>query len=525
MSDSLRDKLLRTRAGYLEEQKYHRFLLDSYAGSGGFRGRIKQCDHELGSAATCYPIVHDTYLDRYPREDSEKFNRRIEVATYLNFVEALTDLKIAFMLAKPFSVENLPDSVREWRRNVDGQGTTLERMRQRVTLRSAVVGWCPTVVEMPDVPEGTVTAAQARAVGVTGPKLVPLFPANLTEWESEDASFVWAKVKTDHVTRPDPLGDERRFSRVTLWTSDSFAVYEIPSEGNGEPTLTKQGQNRLGQVPITICRQKEAQDSHIIGLPMHGQVALVSRRLFNLCSELDENLRSHAFPILVLARPISQVTGDTEEEDDLTIGTENALELDQTASRQHYFLAPPADIAASFETRIEATIREIYRMARTEHVRPSGVADATGIARRYAFAATNAAIASFAANVAIWEEDTYRLVAKALNVPEAQIDKIRVIAPTDFDVEDLDAEIKQALDALTAELGNTAGKAIKMRLVQQLLPNVEDDTLATIEEELDQQAVEKASMAAFAQDGIAAAADAQANQVAQQQQPPVPPGQ
>lgn len=506
MSMTTRQKLERTRTGYEAEKKVHRFLLDAYTGEGGFGGRFRADHDTLGGAHACYGAgAVESYLDRYKREDDEKFSNRDKVSYYLNYVEAITDLKIAFMLAKPFSAENLPEKIAAWRQNVDGQGTTMDRARLRASTRAAIFGYCPTIVDSDPTPANVTTAAQAKEAGLTGPRLTLLFPANLTQWQANGADISWVKIRTDHCELANPLDEEaREYARIDVWETPSaktvtVSTYELDKKSQGEPGSPRVIPTDGPRIPLAILRHKEAEDNAIVGLPMHAQVSKVARRLFNVCSELDENQRAFAFPILVMALGITQKDDEENGDSEVVIGTDNALSLNEEASQKHYLMGPPANIAESQLKLIEFLIREIYRMARTEHVRPAGVADATGIARRYAFAATNAAIAAFAANVALWEREVYVLVGRVLGISEDELDKIRVVAPTEFDIEDLDAEIKHALDSITASLGATATKAIKSRLAKQLLPNADEKTLAKIDEELEQAAVEDEADKAFDQ--------------------------
>lgn len=511
MAMSLREKLLRKRKGYDEERRQHRFLLDAYTGEGGFAGRFRgDCTDLAGAQAAYGDLVPETYLDKYSREEKSKLDERDKVSYYLNYVEALTDLKIAFMLAKEFQVDGLPDEIGEWRNDVDGQGMTMERARLRASVRSAILGWCPTIIDRGKVPEGVATLAQARTAGVADPRLTFLFPANLTQWGLDGEEMRWLKVRTDHSELESALADEEKeYTRVDVWERDFGIVstYTLPkkSDSVSEPEVTPFAQGETRAIPVAICRHKESEDDPIRGLPMHGQVSRVARRLFNICSELDENLRGFAFPILVQSEGIDPADDEQKGDSELVIGVGNALTINEDAKQPHYYLAPPASICEGFEKRIEALVREIYRMARTEHVRPAGVADATGIARRYAFAATNAAIASFAANVARWEQEVYVHVGRSLGVSEEKLAAIRVVAPTEFDIEDLDTAIKQTLDAITAGLGPTATSKLRQRLVRQVVPGLDEKTLKKVDGEIEKAAKDAAALVeddnAFGQSG------------------------
>lgn len=500
MALTIRDKLLRTRQGFEVERNWHRFLIDAYQGTGGFEGRIKRPDSELGSAASCYGCGCGdvSYLDRYHREDEEKFKSRLLVAHYLNYVGALTELKVNFMLRKGFDIDGLPDELVSWRSNVDGDGNSMERMRKRVATWAAVLGWVPTPVDMPQLPDGLLTRAQA---GEVAPRVTLMYPANLTDWALDGPDFKWAKLQADYSELETwDADDVRRYSRITIWTPSGWELWEVDQDETRSAVRVGDGTHPFRRVPIPVCRHKEAEGAPVFGLPMHGDVALEARRLFNLCSEFDETLRAHGFPTLVLAEEIGEPSDEPDGGDDRTVGTKNALLLDQNASQKHYYLEMSGAIAEAFETRIENTIREIYRMARVSYERPSGNEE-SGIARKHAFAATNAAIADFAGNLAMWERDVYILAGRGLGLSEEKLQRIRVVAPTDFDVEDLDSEMRRLLDSLNARLGPTAEKIIRMHIARRVIPDMSPEIEERIVEDLERQAVEDQAFDAFRRSG------------------------
>lgn len=492
MAETREQALVRTRDGYMEERAWHRFQIDAYTGGGGFGGRIHSPDLELGSIAGVYPAIKGSYLDKYPREDSDKFLRRIEVAHYVNYIEPLTDLKCGLAMSKPFVVEGLPDAIAEWKLDVDGRGTSFAAMRERLVKRAALVGWAPTLIDSPRAAEGVVTAAQAKEAGIA-PRLIPLFPGNLTEWSVDNGVLRWVKIRNDYCDRERFDAPETRYAIVDVWTDSEVMRFRLVKDkiASEEQIL------RSGQIPLTILRHKPAEDDAVIGLPMNGQVAIEARRLFNLCSALDEALDASCFPLLVMVDTLDPNTNAPDGGSEITLGAGNALTLPADSKNQHYYLAPPAEVFAAFEKRIEETVKEMYRQGRVEFVRPSGSQNESGIARKHAFQQTNTAIEAFAKNIAQWEQDTYVAVGRALSIDEAKLSKIRVIAPDDFDVDDIDAALKQVEAATNLKLGATFNATIKKRIAGELLPDLSEETKAVIDDEIDAAEQNAASVEAF----------------------------
>ena len=105
--------LRRERPDYLEEAQSHKFFLDAIFGTGGFRGKHgATSSSQLGWAAEAYSLVltasspnaagvlnkeRDTYLDQFPREEIAKFDRRIDIAHYTNYVGPILDLLLSYI--------------------------------------------------------------------------------------------------------------------------------------------------------------------------------------------------------------------------------------------------------------------------------------------------------------------------------------------------------------------------------------------------------------------------------------------
>lgn len=501
--DELLRALERTRAGYSDERAWHRFLLDAYTGGGGFQGSVRQPDvgwwgaaaeryapWGVGSTSSAGPSA-ETYLDRFPREDEPKFHARKAVAHYSNYVEPLTNLKISYLLRKPFAYEKQPAELAAWRENLDGRGTTWRELRPLVALMAAIWGWTPVLIDMDPAAPG-MSRAQADAAGVGRPRFVPLTPAALVDFLWRDGDWVWAKIRTDHVEQLTWNSEPIEVARYATWTPRDVTVFEVRSDAKGAKSVTQAppAPNPFGRVPLAIFKHHVSPGDDVRGLPMHGAVAKKSKRLFNLDSELDEHIRGQVFALLVLASK-----GRTDQ-GEIQVGTDNAIYLDADSSQKHYYLSPDTGVAATLETRIENVVREIYRMARVEYARATASA-VSGIARAYEFGQTNRALADFANELARGEEWMDSLVWAGLGKDPAALKGYRAVAPDNFDVEDLAQELKAALDAVSLKIGPTATKRLKLRVVQRLLPQLSADDLSAIEGELDEVAAQEEADAAM----------------------------
>lgn len=512
MADLL-EQLRRTRADYLASCVLDRFALDSYTGGGGFAGRIKPAEYgsfgsigSFGAAQTsaAYRPAREhnqaeTYLDRFPRETEKKFDGRKQVAHYPGYVRTLTDLKLSFLLRKEFDRQG-DDAWADWYDNTDGAGTTWREALPMTVLRAAVLGWCPCLIDAPEGGEGgggTISTAQARAAGIASPRLIPLFPANVVDSQvGQDGVLDWVKLRTDSVERDSWDSEPAAVETYTIWTRSTWSRFVVRTRENGAAAVEdvrRDVPHGWGRVPLAILRHSPSPDDPIRGIPMHGDVAVLARRLFNLLSERDESLRGQVFALLTMAQNFSQQgpqdptrapAGATSP-----VGTTNVLEY-------HYewpapsFIAPPGSVITTYNDVISATVAELYRLARAEFSR--GVASATsGVARSYEFAQTNRAIHDYALQVSRWWEDVLDLTGMTLGIGDETREAVRITPPESFDVEDLQGEIEQATAALALSLGVTADMEIKRRVVGRLLSNLDDETRDKIDEDLEADAAAK----------------------------------
>ena len=472
-------KLRATRSDYQDEVDWGAFLLDAYAGTGGFAGKVKpNAMSALGWAAEAYgaraPALsrnYGYYLDQYPREDEAKFNKRREIAHYSNYVAAILDLHLAYVLRAAFQ-RQIPDAVSKWAADVDGRGTSMGRMLKEVIgKRAAAVGWCPVLLEMPQAQEG-LSQAQAAAQGVR-PVLVPLAPVNVLRWSvAPDGGLLWVKVRIDELREPTALGEATPVEIYKIYTRETVSTYEVVDNQVVSEVLDVP--HGFNGVPVVAFKHKPAFDQEVRGTSMIADAAVAAKRLFNLDSELDEHFRAQVFAVLQVPVPEG---GEAPKE--LIGGVDNALPVPANASQGYAYIAPPASVAAAYEARIRATVREIYRRARTRYDRDTAAAE-SGEAKAWDFAETNELLADFAEQIAISESKVYTLVAGALGASGT----VTVTPPEDFAIEDLQRELQSAMSAIGLELGPSAEMHVTARGVERYLTTRPNEDREQILDEL-----------------------------------------
>lgn len=499
MPEDIKSRLEHKRDGYAAEITWLRFQIDAYTGGGGFQGKVRQpLAGFWGSAAEAYASLsvygllsgtHDdrqevTYLDRYPREDDKKFARRRDVAHYLNYVKPTTNLKVSYLVRKPHVRNNVPKAVEEW---IERSGYDTWFRRRAVV--AAVLGWFPMLIDMPAVSPDVASLGQAGSVD---PYAVMQLPCQLLDFQLDDRNeLVWAKLVHAYEKRESWDAEKVDVKRYSIWTREDLTVYEV--EKNAKSGTERVGDavvsaHAFGCVPLVFWRADTSVEDPVKAESINADISLESRRLFNLLSELDEHVRSQVFAVLVLP----MIMQSTPQGGKAEIGVENGLQIGPEQKNVPYFLAPPATVADTLESRITNTIIEIYRMARVEYTKATGT-NSSAQSKEQEFEQTNLAIADFGASLAAADLATLRIVAKGLKVSDEEIAKMECVAHQSYASDQINDEIDSITSVLTIRaLGATFRGELLKRFAQRMLPSLNAATRKIIESEIDKALAEEA---------------------------------
>ena len=505
MADDFTMRLLKKRSGYDDEVIWHKFLLDAYTGQGGFAGKVKQPETDwlpwgadaysttycpgtdaATSTATTYPRTDqiDTYIDRFPREDDAKFRLRVNIAHYVNYVQPIANLYAGYLSGVQPSRQGVEDTktIADWMQDCDGKGTPWDDLKEMViTPRAIQLGWCPVMFDADPAPEDVpiVSIAHERALGLQT-RAVPLFPSNLLKWDTDDSgSLRWCKVQLRYVEQLDPLGPEVSYTKILIWTRDTVSAWRIDDGQRVATELFRDRVHKFGAVPIVVFRASQMPDDPVRGMSAIGGIAVENRRHFNLMSELDEHMRSTVFALIQVPVPPG-----AEPPAQLLLGNGQGVPIPSDSSQSYSFIAPPQSVADTYETRIAASVREIYRIAQAPFEQDSGVAT-SGIAHAYQFESTNKRLVKIGKGFAQAEQRGLKLVASSLGMQEKAVDAIRVSPPTGFLVDELSIDLDNLMKAIEIEgMAPTAKMLAILRSVQKMLPNLHADDRKRVEDEL-----------------------------------------
>jgi hypothetical protein len=304
--------------------------------------------------------------------------------------------------------------------DIDGQGSDLDVWMQTFAVQAKARGSMLTLVDMPAQLSPNL-AAQLASRRV--PYWTQIAPESLTDYKVGDDG------KFDFCEFPGEFTPEDGGERVPCtWHFDREGWQARDDE---KKTVLGEGTHPLGECPVLIFTEGGT-------FPHFGPFAAVadlSKRLFNLDSELDEILRSQTFSLLTMQVPdgttaaaklaAAQAAGET-------ISTQNLVVHSGSTPA---FIAPdsgPADVYLKRIDKVRDQIKEVGLDVASINQQESGIAMQTR------FQIINGQLAYFAERLESFERRAWELSARWLGQSTAPT----VEWPDDYNLADVLQELE-----------------------------------------------------------------------------------
>lgn len=410
--------------------------------------------------------IDGAFLVKFPRESKEKFERRKEIAWYVNHVLPAAQRFAGYIASKtvtrdvggnPLLTGFLDDC--DWR------GNSLAVWMQAFCVDAKARGTMFCLVDMPQaVPTDMGTQIDQRV----WPYLVPIEPERVTKHRTNERGML-TMIAWDE-TVYDDAGEA--VTQTREWTETQWSV-------SRDGSVIAQGDHQLGMCPVLIFTEMDE-------FPCYGpfcQIADISIRLFNLHSELDEILRSQTFSMLTYHVPPemeSRINAARIVED---IGTHNML--------IHYgnapaFAAPESGPASTYMEVIDRLEQQIRDISMTMDEPPKY--QESGIAIQLKFQGLNASLSSFARRMEDFERRIFSTVAAWLNIQLGE--NVTIEWPKDFNLADMATEMVTLQQAQASGLPGSYIRAKMKQIVSLDLGALEQGDADEIMDEIDAMATE-----------------------------------
>ncbi len=374
---SMKQRLLHTHDLWQKNIKRWQFLIDSYLGGQEFRD--------------------GKYLTSYQMESQEDFEQRLDSTPYDNHVKAITAIYNSFLFREPpqrmlGNLSNDP-GIENFLKDADLDGRSFDTLIRDISTYAAVYGHVYVILDKP--PVTAYTRAEELSQGIR-PYLSIVTPENVLDWQYERSIsgvyyLTYLKIFEGSISGEDIFRE---------YTPDTVTVYAMGQ--SDEPELRMQLPNNLGRVPA-ICVYGQRSPSKGIGISLVGDVADMSRAIYNELSEIEQVGRLTNHPSLVKTASTQASAG---------AGAIIQLPEDLQPDLKPYLLQPDGASLDGFLKSIESKIGAIDRMSHMGGIRSIETRRLSGIGLATEFQLLNATLAAMADNLEHAEEQIWRLYAQ-----------------------------------------------------------------------------------------------------------------
>jgi hypothetical protein len=287
---------------------------------------------------------------------------------------------------------------------------------------------------MPQAPEGRKTSVEEDKALGRRPYFVDIDARDVIDWGVKDGALQWAVIHSIVETENTPFGNRKEVDRYTLWTRDSWEVYDAGEDGSGS-VLVESGVNPLGEVPLVGFFFER--DRFFIGNSAIDDVASLCLRVYMRDSERDMSLFNSALAIL-FAKGFS--------EEDLTFflaSSSNGIRSSSTDADLKYVEPEGRSFSAVREAILddERTIREVA----LRQVRPDSKQIESADAKRIDNGQLNSQLARFSNEMSRGEAKCWELAARWMGIRNAEIE---VAYNDDFDEDVISGDLLRAFTEL-----------------------------------------------------------------------------
>lgn len=429
-------------------------------------------------------LVELGVVKRHEREEKDSYIRRMSEVYGFNFSKVVIDI-VNFYLFRKEPKRTIPETVSKepaWQAFLDDcnrYGDSFSDYMADQARWAAVMGHVGFLVDKPSAQAES--KADERSRGIY-PYISGYHPQAILDWEyvrddTGKPTLNYLKLKDD--------GDDEKLYR--LWWKDRWEVWQEPESEDGLPLgddtpaiLVSQGPNPLGEIPFVWLYNLRSR-KRPIGVSDIHEVARIDLSVIRDLSQIGEITGYSAFPMMLA--PMFEE--GAQEQDDVGVRVVWEFDPDKPEAKPEWMVPASAGILEAIWSGIERKAKEVYRIARTGGLQQQAPSVArSGVALAAEFQQLNSIIVQKSANIETTENQIVRLWLMwqqlAKFVEETKIERSR-----DYDVHNLTQDLADALTAKTVVPSKTFKVEVNKNIARAALPNVDDDTMQTIDREIE----------------------------------------
>jgi hypothetical protein len=414
------------------------------------------------------------YLLKHPFESIANFERREATAYFYNLCQPIVDIYSSYLfkgnnITREFDGLEDDKLFQNFLKDANFEGKSLDQFMREANKWASVYGIIYVFMDKPSV------TGLTRAVEIEEdlrPYSYFITPENLINWEYElleNGRTVFSKIVIrDWVSK--------KITDYRVWTRDSWSIYRVDKDKEGEPVLVRSGDHSLGEIPIVPVINQEGRKN--VGLSDINDIADINKNVYYLCSDAKEIIENTAFPMLAV--PDKDLGQDSQ---DKPVGSGQLLGFNKENGEPYWLEAPHSSLAEVREW-IKQDIEQIRQIARLGGVMGTEVADQTksGIAIELETQQLQAVLNEKADNMEEGEIKIFKLWAKWQGLEFTG----KITYPEDFSVKDAVNDIDNMLKARMLQISSpTYNKEVQKEAVTLTLDKIDDEKKAEIFTEIE----------------------------------------
>jgi hypothetical protein len=400
-------------------------------------------------------------LVRYSREQDDKFLARKQLAFYVNYLKPACTRFTGYLSKKPPDREIEHPLLSAFADDCDWKGNSLDVFFNNFAIEAKARGCGLLLVEMPSFQPATL---EQQLETRFFPYLVQLFPESIRRYSINNMGMLdFVEIMTTQMV------DEKLQNVIRGWDAEKWWV---SLNGN----IIEGDAHNLGQCPVLAFSEGST-------FPYQGdfaQIAGISKRIYNLRSELDEISRSQVFSILcyqLLPEQLGQVNPSNLAE---SVGTSNMLLYSGTQAPS--FATPSMGPSDTIQKTIDSLETKIKDISLTIDLgKTVGAGPESGIALNIRFQSLNAALVSFGRKMEDLERRMFEICSKWLGIQNT----VKVSYPRSYELADLSTELLTLASYQSSNFPTEVIQEKQRQIVQLDFSNLEADELQELLDAID----------------------------------------
>ena len=382
----------RRHPDYDKRTHHWRFLLETYLGSREWFGKN---------------------IFQFTREGTETYVARIIRAYRFNHTREVVDLVNKYLFKeKPLRSEDVPQTLKRFRKNATLSGLTLDEFERQVGRDSSIFGRCYVVVDNNFEQEGGAPLSLADEKEMDGQLYAYIVHPDdfLDCGYDKGGQFSWVLLRENVRDDSDPFNSTGDIvPHYRLWTRSFWALFS--ADQKGRTTLVSAQAHDLGVVPVLKADHVESDNKYVVPALIED-IAYLDRAVANYLSNLDQIINDQTFSQLTMpAQGVLQGAPQASDHDPsdpdvevrrrhlVKLGTSQILLYDGEHGGKPEYISPDPRQAGVIVDMIHKIINEIYHTVglsgeRTKSDNSLGIDNSSGVAKAFDFERVSALLSA-----------------------------------------------------------------------------------------------------------------------------------